>query len=161
MYMAITCIKVILISLSPQPNTFLWSSMLELANSQWNLAHNISDESICNCDMTGRWPGRWDGMVVTFHLRYWAHQELYKTSINWRCTLMRWRLRLNRKPKQDLNCSKYIVHGSKNGLFLYNLLTLELIVIDEKTFRSVSYGPCSRTGVTCVASDIWVREQGP
>ena len=27
-------------------------------------------------------------------------------------------------------------------------------MLKSTTFRSVSYGPCSRTGVTCVASDF-------
>ena len=58
-------------------------------------------------------------------------------------------------PARDVRCIEYIVHGSKNGLLYYNLIDFGALLSKmSTTFRSVSYGPCSRTGVTCVASDF-------
>jgi len=49
---------------------------------------------------------------------------------------------------------EYIVHGFKNGL-LYEFNLLWSINLSISTmFRPISYGPCSRTGVMCVGSDL-------
>ena len=53
--------------------------------------------------------------------------------------------------------------NNKQSIWIYCSWLQEWFIVNIRTFRSVSYGPCSRTGVTCVASDFaysgwWIHE---
>ena len=65
----------------------------------------------------------------------------------------------NSLPVMDLFVVNNIIPLLSEGIYFIDLCIIKLLwsLMSKRstTFRSIDYGPCSRTGVMCVASDFY------